>query len=267
MTIGTNVVKITAKTALKGNWIKTIAACMVLVFTVLICTNAAGLLSFVTGETAATVISILMAVFLTLPLALGVLRYIWRMLFSADDSPISVFYWFSSKELYIKAMKFIMLIVFRVVLWLAILNIPSLLLYILSKSYVFDFFDMSMPLWAANLSYYRVFLQNASVIAVFFILLKFYMAPLLFVADDNIDANEAIHMSTVISKKTAIDFIYLCFSFFGWILVSVFVMPLIFTLPYMLTSYAVHSRFAIAEYNRHINEQLQNEFSFSPLGA
>lgn len=265
MSIGTNVVKITAKTALKGNWVKATIACMVLIFTVFISSNIAGLLSVVTGNYIGIVIAFLMTVFLTLPIFLGVLRYIWRMLFSACDSPVCVFYWFSSKTLYVKAMKFIMLIVLRFIFWLTLLNIPTLLLFILSKGFVFDIFDISMPLWTANLSYYIAFLENASVVITIFLMLKYYMAPLLFVADDNIDANEAMHMSTVISRKTSIDFVYLCFSFFGWILLSILVIPLLFTLPYMLTSYAVHIRFAVSEYNRHIEEMYKKDFSvFTP---
>ena len=93
------------------------------------------------------------------------------------------------------------------------------------------------------------------------------MAPLFFVADDNIDANEAMHMSTVISRKTSIDFVYLCFSFIGWLLLSILIVPLIFTLPYMLTSYAVHIRFAVAEYNRHIEQINKIDFPEFTAGA
>ena len=89
-------------------------------------------------------------------------------------------------------------------------------------------------------------------------MLRFYIAPILFVADENMDVSETLHMSTVISRKSSLDFIYLISSFIGWILISVLVIPLIFTLPYILTSYAVHVRFAIAEYNKHIGNLNNN---------
>ena len=79
------------------------------------------------------------------------------------------------------------------------------------------------------------------------------MAPFLIAADEDMEVDEAIHMSDTISKRTMLDFIYLFFSFFGWILVSVLVFPLIFTMPYILISFGVHVRFAIAEYNKRID--------------
>lgn len=261
MSVGTNAVKATAKTALKGNWLKAIAVCLIAVFSAFIGLYTISLLSSLIGEIAANILSLIFNVCLILPLGLGIIRYIWRMLFSVDDNPICAFYWFSSKDLYVAAMHFIMLIVLRVIFWLVILNIPTLLLFILSKNFVFDILDIAMPLWAANLNYSVNFLFNASVIVTFFIMLKYYMAPLLFVADDEIDAYEALHMSTVISKRSGIDFVYLIFSFLGWLFLSMLVIPLIFTLPYMFTAYAVHVRFAVAEYNRHIEERGKKNFN------
>ncbi len=46
-----------------------------------------------------------------------------------------------------------------------------------------------------------------------------------------------------------LDFIYLFFSFAGWILLSLIFIPLVFTMPYFIAGVCVHTRFAIAEYN------------------
>ena len=178
-----------------------------------------------------------------------------------QDSPLYIFYWFSDKELYKKAIKFITFFVVRITFWAILLTVPVLILQTLLDGYIFKLFDIARPVWTANLKYPIIFLQNSMVVAVFLIVLKYYMAPVLFAADDNIDVFEAMHMSRVISKKTAVDFIYLIFSFLGWILVSVLVMPLVFTLPYFVTAYAVHVRFAVAEYNQHIEKQSENPFS------
>ena len=92
------------------------------------------------------------------------------------------------------------------------------------------------------------------VIILIAIMLKYYLAPFLFVADEDMDVMEAIHKSTVLTRATAVDFLILVLSFLGWILLSVLVMPLIFTLPYMVMSYVVHSRFAVANYNKVVKE-------------
>ncbi len=262
MSVGSNVVKITAKTALKGNFLRVSIACLIFVFGCIITSGIAELVGVVMGEAAAFVISLLIMLFLNLPIGLGVIRYIWRMLFSVTDNPISVFYWFSEKRLYIKAFKFILQFLLRMAVAALVFNIPSLILFALSKSVVFDIIGISTPVWAANLGYYSILLRNLSFVAVFFAMLKFYMAPWLFVADENIDIGEAMYNSSVISRKSSIDFIGLIFTSIGWIILSFLVLPLPFTLPLILTYYGVHIRFAVAEYNRHINGNEFHEAGF-----
>ncbi len=252
MSVGSNVVKLTAKTALKGNYLKVAVASTILVFSWLICVNSAGLLSFVAGNNFAVIVSFILLAFLVLPISLGVLRYVWRILNGVSDNPISVFYWFSEKELYFKAVKLILQFVFRIVFWFAVLNIPSVILFALSKSFLFEFFGTAPPLWTANLEYYSILLRNISFVLVFFIMLKFYLAPMLLVVDENIDISEAMYTSSVISRKSSIDFIGLIFTSLGWLFLSFFVLPLPFTLPLLFGFYTVHCRFAISEYNRHI---------------
>lgn len=262
MSVGNNVVKITAKTALKGNYLKAFVAGLVPVFAWLLCVNCVGLLSLVTGELIGGLIFGIMAVLLIFPAFLGTLRFIWRILFSAEDSPVSVFYYFSEKTLYMKALKLIIQFVFRILMWLLILNIPSILLYVLSKSFLFEILGTSAPIWTANLGYYSIILRNATFVLVFFIVLKFYMAPLFFVADDNIDINEAMYNSSVISRKTSIDFIGLIFSSVGWLALCILVLPLPFILPLLLAYYAVHIRFSVAEYKDYIEKSSFSEAGF-----
>ncbi len=262
MSVGSNVVKLTAKTALKGNFLKVVAVCSIFVFGWILCISLAELLGIITGEVIAVIISVVMFLFLCLPILLGVMRYVWRMLFSVTDSPVAVFYLFSSKQLYLKSLKLIFQFVLRIIFWLLVLNIPSLLLFLLSKGFVFEFFNSATPVWTANLAYYSKLLLNFTSVIVFFIMLKYYIAPILFVADDNIDVGEAMYLSSVIARKSSIDFIGLLVVSLGWILLSVLILPLPFTLPLLLTYYAVHVRFAVAEYNKHIQDSKFSEAGF-----
>jgi len=272
MAIATNAVKATAKYALKNNWLKVIVAGIICIFTVNICTNCSALLSVLSdggtgGYTITIMAYIFMTVFLILPILLGFVRYIWRILFSVCDEPISVFYWFSSRKLYIKALKFIIPIVFRVIMWLMIFSIPVLFLNLLSNSFIYETFDLSTPLWTADLSLIISFAKLLALLGTALMLLKYYMAPVLFVANEAMEADEALLMSAIISRKTSVDFIYLCFGFFHWIFLSFFGIPLIFTLPYMVAAYCVHVRFSVTEYNIHINRLAENDFYNPPFGV
>jgi uncharacterized membrane protein len=58
----------------------------------------------------------------------------------------------------------------------------------------------------------------------------------------------------MISKHSSGAFASLILSFFGWFLLSLFGIPLVYTLPYFLISYVVHCRFAIVNYNLNLEQ-------------
>lgn len=255
MSVGSNAVKSTAKTALKGNYLELVVSSLFLIFSWILCLNCGAMLMPIVGKIGTYIIAVLMLVFLLLPMSLGLLRIVWRMLFGVCDSTICLFYWFSEGKLYIRALRLIFQIGMRIVFWLAILNLPSLLLFFFSRSYFFEMIGTEVPVWTANFGFFGVILRNVSFVIVFFVMLKYYMAPILVIADENMDVNEAMYTSAVIAKKSSIDFISLIAGSILWIIASFLLMPLPFTLPFLLAFYAVHTRFSIAEYNLHISEQ------------
>lgn len=264
MSASSHVIKLTAKTALKGNWASAIITSAVTVFAYFIFNLVSSVLSMVIGDIAANIILYCMLFFLFLPLCFGLLRYFWRLLFSVCDNPLSVFHYFSEKTLYLKVLKLEFLILVRVLGFGIVLYLPAIAVWIISNNFIYDFLGMPIPMWSANLNYVLSLLTTTATAILFFVMVKFYLTPMLFVADDDIDVAEAIHMSKTISKKTALDFIFLAFSFIGWILLAFLYIPTIFVLPYIITSYLVHSRFSVAEYNKHIEQNMKNEFpSFS----
>ena len=264
MSISSVAVKETAKERLKNNYANTFVASLSVIFAWLISVNVASILSSVTGDIIAIVISVLLNVFLVAPLSLGLLKYIWKISLGVADGPVAIFYWFSDKKLYIKSLKFILHFVLKLLIWLIVLNIPSFLLFVFSKTFFFELFNIAPPVWTASLDYYSIILRNISFVLVCFIMLKYYMAPVLFIADENANALECMYNSSVISRKTAFDFISLIFNQAPIILLSLLVLPMPFTLPYLLSYYVIHTRFAVEEYNLHIkNIKFENAGVFN----
>lgn len=254
MATSSNIVKKTAKSALKGNYLKSVMLSAEFVFAALIVYIALALLSFVFSEWAVNILLILFSLFIMAPAALGLIRAFWRIMWDSEDKAEIIFYYFSSKKLYKKALKLIFNLAFKF-LWIGLLLlIPSIITDTLSSVKVYDLFGLSAPAFASNLWVLSAFLRASAFIILIAIMLKYYLAPFLFVADEDMDVMEAIHKSTVLTRATAVDFLILVLSFLGWILLSVLVIPLIFTLPYMVMSYVVHSRFAVANYNKVVKE-------------
>ena len=131
---------------------------------------------------------------------------------------------------------------------------------------MYDALKIPIPLWTSNLYFLSLFLKSVASVILAFVMARYYIAPFLLIADEDMDAAEAIHMSDVISKSTMLDFIYLFFSLLGWIILSVLIIPIMFTLPYIITSVSVHTRFAVAEYNKRVDKQNSETFPTFVVG-
>lgn len=247
------VVKQTAKTALSGKGVISVAVSCVFVFTILICDVLTGLLSQVAGTVAATLFYVAVMIFLCLPLFFGVVAYFRRILWGQTDNVISIFKYFSDKQSYRRVLRLIITLTLRLLGYGIVLYIPYISVNILASDWVYELIGIPIPIWASNLWVLSSFLGLAAGVILFFVALKYYMTPFLFIACDDIDTEEAINMSVIISRRTASDFFWLAVSFGGWIILSLFLAPLIFTLPYFLCSYCLHCRYAVTAYNKDVD--------------
>lgn len=247
------IVKKTAKTALSGHWLQAFAVSCVLLFTFFICELASSLVSVFAGTVGYIAAMIFFTVFAISPLGLGVLCYFRRRLWEQEDSLLIIFKYFSSVCEYKRSLRFLLLLGFKTLVVAAALFSPCLIVWLLSNEKLYSWLDMSLPIWASNLWTLNSFIALVATFALVFIMLKYYLSPFIFVSNDDVDPAEALNMSGIISKRTGADFFWLILSFSGWLLLSVFVAPLIFTLPYFVASYCVHCRFAITAYNSDVD--------------
>lgn len=250
MATASTVVKKTAKAVLKDNWIEAIALGSVIIFANLIFYIAVSLFSMVVPSVATVLITAATQILFIFPLLLGGLRSFWLLMCDQKNVLPEVFYYFSSAEKYFRAIKLFSSLIFKMLLKGILLVIPSIIADALSSAKVYEFFQLTAPAWSSNFSVVSVFLKTAAGLILLILMVKYYLAPFLIISDEQMDVQEAIHKSTVLAKASGMDFVFLFFSFIGWIILSFFVIPLIVTVPYFIVSYMVHSRFSVANYNR-----------------
>ncbi len=260
MTVSISTIKRESKAAFKGKWIMAIIAALTLVFLYIIIQNIAYLLSTVLGEGIAIVTMFVMMLLLCCPLLFGVLRYFWRIFGGVDESPIAVFYYFSAFSLYYKALKLCVMLALRLLFLCLIFYLPAIVVSVISTPKFYQFIDIPIPIWSQNLSYLVNFLSSIASVLVWVSLIKFYLAPILVIADEKMDVDEALHMSSVISKGSLMEFIFLLLSFIGWGILSLLFVPIIFTLPYFLMCYTVHCLYSIKDYNEKIKRLNDENF-------
>ena len=253
MSVSSAAIKKTAKDILKNNFIKSTVVTAIVMSVWFIIYNFAGLVQMFTNADAFLFVVLIFSFFLFLPLVIGFFRFFWRMISGVVDNPVCVFYYFSNRTLYLKALKFLFSITVRIAVCYFVLYIPVLVLELITGTWLYNTLDLAIPMWTFNLSAVSSILKVLAFIVTLFAVMKYYLSPMLFVTDENIDTAEAIHLSTVIAKRTKLDFFYLFFSFSGWLLLSFLSVPLLFTLPYFAVSYLLHSTYSVSDFNEQLS--------------
>lgn len=246
------VVKVTARAALKSRWVEAILASFTGMFSVLICTICFSLAvysenSIMIAISAAIIVA--MAIFILAPLFLGILRYFWRLTNSLDDDLSAVFYFFAEGKSYRRALNLTFIIGWRIVTAAVVCMLPYAIASALSGDRLYLLIGQEIPLWAPNLMLIRTFLYVVGIICAVLYISRYYLVPVLVVMNDDMLLLEAVHTSSMVAKRSSSAFLRLAFSCIGWIILTNLILPALYTLPFIIACYAVHSRFAMANYN------------------
>lgn len=260
MVIQNSVVKHTAKLAWKEKEMLSLAIGFVLLLSGLIVYTSSQLILMLLPFYVSVICFAILSFFWLLPLTLGILRTIWQQMFEGNSKFFDVFYYFTDIKFYKKALHFIFSLLIRVTGIVFVCILPAVAVDIISSEWIHTSFDWTMPLWISNLSVISSILYFVGGIISVAFSVRFYISPFLFVTDDCIDALEALHLSTLISKNNIWEFFLLILSFLGWFIISLFVFPLIIVIPYFLTCFMVFCRFVVAQYNK--KQELLREYSY-----
>ena len=194
-------------------------------------------------------VAVVIGLFLLLPVVLGAIRWFWRVADGCEDAVTDVFYYFTSLFLYKRALKCIFLFMFKCLMAMLISLLPYFVITLLSNSWIYQFVGTEIPLWVAGLALVQAFLRIVGIIAV------------LVVTDDNMLLLEALHISILVSKRSAVYFLALVISLVGYMLLSLFMVPIFYTAPIFFTAYVVHARFAIVNHNQNLDRLKKEQYT------
>ena len=257
-------VKSTVKATLKGRLIPAGIAGTIPYFIYLFISAFAGVFSMILRHFDAVVVLLfsLLGIFLFAPAVLGAARWFWRATDGCEDAPADVFYYFSNFFLYKRALKSILFLGFKCFTATFTCLIPYLVISVLSNSWIYQFLGAEIPLWVAGLALVQSFLRVVGILAAITVASRYYLFIALVVMDENMLLLEAMHISVMVSRRSVSAFITLVFSFIGWILISFLGVPLFYTAPMFFAAYAVHSRYALVNYNQNLNRFKNEQFTF-----
>lgn len=258
------VVKITAKTAMRGNSLNLICAACVLLFVCIINQLIFSVLAWTAPLIIALAVSIALSIFVILPLFFSAFGFYRRAIWGVHDSPAELFSCFSDKKTYIRALSVGSFFFMRIFLTLAIFSLPAYLASWLSSEAFYSAFGIQMPAFAPSFSVISVILQIIGIILTVIVNIKYYLVPFLMVSNESLSLSEAARLSRTISRTSALELFWLVLSMAGWIICSILIIPLVFTVPYFFCCYTVHCRFCVAEYNRSVSRTDDTTPTYNP---
>lgn len=193
----------------------------------------------------AVALSVLMSL-VTLPLHLGVVR--WNYLAAKGESPDagSVFVYFSSVKQYFRAIWFSVLLGLRLLLWAVLLFAPGLALLVLSTDFIMNGNQDYLTAATAGILGGSLLLLAGTVLFVL-VLLRYFLAAYVVVAKSEKSVNHCIHYSWRRMKGFRKSVFILVLSFIGWFLLSFFVLPVIFVVPYFRVSLATCAKWIMQD--------------------
>ena len=247
--VTTKAVKSTALITLKGKWALSCAQAMIPVFATIMVLLCSKLFSLPFGDVTAYIVFGAMFTLMVAPLWLGTVRSFWRKANNANDSVSDCFYYFSGKEEYLRALKYNLRILLHWLKVSLVLLSPAIVVHIVTSSEIYEFFGVSIPLFLMNLRYFDTVLYIAAIILSAAHLISLYLPAFLFVSSEGMSPKECFERGKEIGVYTKSRFFTHLLGFSGWIVLSLLLIPLLFTMPYLLMAYVVECRYNVAFYN------------------
>lgn len=251
-----------ARYTLKQKWPEAIAVAMTLVALSLLDTIMQGILTTVfkvdtvwsvleptelpryniIAGVGITVFSLIYGLFVFQPFAIGVLRWFWLTVHGEDCKISEAFYYFSSAKLFFKTVLLSFFLSLRVILGAVVCLLPYLVVNLVTSPEVYNFFGYAMPISLSGLFPLASFFETAGLVMLMFWGARFALFFVPLFTEPELSAKAVLSRSVELTKGKLLRLVGFMFSFFGWALLCILVLPIIFVFPYMLASAVVYGR-------------------------
>ena len=183
-----------------------------------------------------TVFSAVYGLFLSVPFFMGALRWFWKISHGEQADLQTVFYYFSSARLFFKTVFLAFLLLLFVILGALVCFIPSIMISLLTKPEFYALFGLGMPIWTSGLFSLA---QTFEIVGLFLFICWIARYSLFFVPlfeNEQMSAMKIISESVKLTKGKLIRMVGFAFSFIGWLLLCIFLLPALFVIPFALSS-------------------------------
>ncbi len=201
-----------------------------------------------------TLFSAVFSFLVIFPLVFGVMRWFWFVTGGSSVSVVDIFYYFSTPKIFFKALGLSIRLYIRLVIGAVVCFLPYILVGVATSPYLYDRLGVSMPIVMNGLLPLVSFFELFGFLAFLMWISIYLLCYTVIFSESEISSGEIIRRTVKITKGFRFNLIGFFFSFFGWLLLSLLAVPLIFTVPYLLASFAVYGR-EVYRASKHTEQQ------------
>lgn len=185
------------------------------------------------------------------PMYLGVFRWFWHLT-AAHTLPLGQIFYYFSRGLFRKTVDFIARFLLKLILYSLLFFLPYILTVTVSSPQLYHLFGGTVPLFMAALAPLTTVFSIGGTVLVILYLFRIYLIIPIYCNDDSITVGEAFLLARYFSYYTAAGYLSFLFSFFGWLLLCLLAIPMLYAIPYFFCANAMYCRFAL-NYGMQIN--------------
>lgn len=198
---------------------------------------------------AITLFSAIFTVAVILPLFFGVMRWFWMLTGVKEPELSEMFYYFSKSKLFFKTVAISFGFFFRAILGVVICFLPYIISEVLLSPDIYNFFGYPMPIWLSGLFPLKTVFEVLGFVLFLIWVLRYCLIYVVVFSQTELSAHAMFKKTAKITKGRTLRFIGFTFSFTGWYLLSLLIIPMIFTVPFALASFAIYGREEFRIYN------------------
>ncbi len=189
-----------------------------------------------------TVFSALFSLCVMFPLIFGVMRWFWMVTGGSDPDVGEIFHFFSEPKKFFKSFKISIGIYLRLVIGTVVCFLPYILMSIFTQPDIYNELGFDMPIVMESLNSVVGILEFLGFAALVLWVSSFALFYSVLFYEPDLSAHKTIKKATKMSRGLRFNFVTFVLSFFGWFILSFFILPLLFVAPYFLSSLAVYGR-------------------------
>lgn len=198
------------------------------------------------GNAVIQLFNIVFYTFILNPLLFGVYYWFYYSLPGNNVSLSKCFYFFNSFKNYKRAINLSILTIIRTIGVQYVFSLPATILLNNGGLYA------SNSTYPEYLAYFFSLLSIAGTVLMIIQSLRYFAAPILLINDPSITAREALYLARAVSEYRKGHLFGFVMSFFGWFLLCILALPIIFVVPYYIACYCNKCRYMLYDYNRNV---------------